>query len=485
MSRSGNIWRYVDWLTVALWGIMMIFGWLNIYGASYNFDQTSIISFDNFAGKQFVWIGTAIILALILLLIDSRTYEFISYPLYVFWIFVLILTAFVSTNIKGSHSWLTFGPVSVQPAEFAKCFTALALAKFMSRYGYEVRSLKNLFIPFVLIGLPTLIIMVLQQETGSALVFVAFLIMLYREGMTGYILMFIVAAAIFFIIVIKYGAIALPFGFGNVGTLVAMLLIIAVILYFLLFKFNMKKESIIVASTTILGYAIGLVLNIWWPMNFNIISMVIVGLCVIETCYFAYSSRIKQVWFLALFSVISVAFCSSCDYAFENVLQPHQKVRIEVLLGIKDDPSGVGYNVKQAKIAIGSGGFFGKGYLQGTQTKLKYVPEQHTDFIFCTVGEEWGFLGSLFLLGLYTAFILRLIYLAERQKEIFSRIYGYSVACIFFMHLMINIGMVIGFLPVIGIPLPFFSYGGSSLWGFTLLLFIFLKRDAARVEQWR
>lgn len=485
MSRNGSIWHNVDWITVVLWMVMMLFGWLNIYGASYNFEQSSIFNFDNNSGKQFVWIVSSVLVATILLLIDSKTYDMLAYVVYGCWIIILLITPILATDVKGSLSWIDIGHgIRFQPAEFAKCFTALALAKYMSRYGYELRTWKDMIVPALIIAVPMLIIMVLQKETGSALVFVAFLLVLYREGMSGYILLLVLAAATFFIIVIKYNSVMLPLGLGNVGILVSMLLICCILLYFLL-KNSKRIEALILTGTIVVGYVAGIIINIWHTIDFNILAVIITIVGIVETAVFAYLSRNNQLWILVAISALFIGYCESCTMVFEKVLAPHQQSRIEVLLGVKEDPAGVGYNVRQARIAIGSGGLFGKGYLQGTQTKLKYVPEQHTDFIFCTVGEEWGFIGTLFVLGIYLAFILRLIYLAERQKNMFSQIFGYSVASILFAHLAINVGMVIGVLPVIGIPLPFFSYGGSSLWGFTLLLFIFLKRDAARVEQWR
>ncbi len=379
MNRRTNIWFGVDWITIILFLALAIFGWMNIYGAGYSFEQTSIFSFSNRAGKQFVWLLTALVMGFCILMIDEKTYDILGYWFYGATILLLLITPFLAHDIKGSLSWITLGPVSLQPAEFAKCFTAIAIAKYMGRYGYRVETWKDLVIPGTMVLLPMVIIMFMQKETGSALVFLAFLLPFYRQGMTGKIM---VAG------------------------------LVAIIVGVIVLKFNLLPDSVI-----------------------------------------------------------------------DKFLQPHQKTRIEVLLGNKEDPTGAGYNVNQSLIAIGSGGFFGKGYLKGTQTKLKFVPEQDTDFIFCTVGEEWGFFGSLLVLLAYLAFILRLIMIAERQRDIFSQVYAYSVASIFLFHLTINVGMVLGLLPVIGIPLPMFSYGGSSLWGFTLLLFILLRLDASRVNK--
>ena len=381
MYRRNSIWSGVDWLTIGLFFLLALFGWMNIYGAGYDFEQTSIFSFSNRAGKQFVWLMTAMVLGFCILMIDEKTYDVLGYWLYGATILLLLVTPFLAHDIKGSLSWITLGPVSLQPAEFAKCFTAIAIAKYMGRYGYKVETWRDLVVPCLMVFIPMAIIMVMQKETGSALVFAAFLLPLYRQGMTGKIMASGVIVALVFVVVLKCG---------------------------------------------------------WIP-----------------------------------------------DSVMDKVFEPHQKTRIEVLLGIKEDPTGAGYNVNQSLIAIGSGGFFGKGYLKGTQTKMKFVPEQDTDFIFCTVGEEWGFLGSVAVLLVYMAFILRLIMIAERQRDTFSQVYAYSVASIFLVHLTINVGMVLGLLPVIGIPLPMFSYGGSSLWGFTLLLFILLRMDASRINKLR
>lgn len=395
---------------------LALFGWINIYGACYTFEQSSIFSFSNNAGKQFVWICSALVMGGIILLIDEKTYDMFGYWLYGLMILLLIATRFMAHDIKGSLSWISLGPVSLQPAEFAKCITAIAVAKFMGRFDYRLRDWRDLIWPALFVLTPMFIIMVVEKETGSALVFSAFLLTFYRQGMSGLVLLAGVLAAVLFIVVVRFS------------------LLPAAILLTVLFAIVLWRT---------------------------------------------WKKRTTRTWVI-VFYILYLGFSGACNYAFEHVLKPHQRERIEVVLGMRDDPSGVGYNANQARIAIGSGGFFGKGYLQGTQTKLRYVPEQHTDFIFCTVGEEWGFVGTTFVLLLYLAFILRIIWLSERQRDTFARVYGYSVASIFLIHLTINIGMVLGILPVIGIPLPMFSYGGSSLWGFTILLFILLRLDAAR-----
>ena len=482
-SRSGNIWQHVDWITIGMFLLLALFGWLNIYGASYTFDQTSIFDFSNRAGKQFVWLMGSLVLGIILLLIDYKTYDVLAYIAYGAMLLLLLATPFLAHDIKGSMSWISLGPVSLQPAEFAKCVVALAVAKYMGRYDYKIRTWRDRIVPFSLIGVPALIIMVLQKETGSALVFAAFLLVFYRQGMSGYVLWMGVAAVALFIISIRFGANTLPLGTGSVGILTCMLILTVVEIYFICKEHPMRWQGLILVGSVALIYAICLIINIWIPMPFDWISMGIVIALVIYNVFVSLYWRKYMLLVLAVFTLFCIGYTHACDFVFQKVLQPHQRIRIEVLFGMKEDPAGAGYNVNQARIAIGSGRFFGKGYLNGTQTKLQFVPEQDTDFIFCTVGEEWGFVGSIGVLLMYLAFILRLIFIAERQRNVSTRIYAYAVASIFLFHLTINVGMVLGLLPVIGIPLPFFSYGGSSLWGFTLLLFILLRLDAARMEQ--
>jgi rod shape determining protein RodA len=348
-----------------------------------------------------------------------------------------------------------------------------------------VRTWRDLIVPFALIGVPALIIMILQKETGSALVFAAFLLVFYRQGMSGYVLWTGVAAVALFIISIRWGGNALPLGSGSVGMLACMLLLTAIEIYFICKEHRIRWQALILIGSVIAIYAISLLVNIWVTVPFNWVSTGVVIALALYTVFISFYWRKYILLLVTVFSLGCIAYTQACDFAFTKVLQPHQRTRIEVLLGMKEDPAGAGYNVNQARIAIGSGRFFGKGYLNGTQTKLQFVPEQDTDFIFCTVGEEWGFVGSIGVLLVYLFFILRLIEIAERQRNISTQIYAYAVASIFLFHLTINVGMVLGLLPVIGIPLPFFSYGGSSLWGFTLLLFILLRLDAARMEQLR
>ena len=483
MRQNRSIISGLDWWTILLFFIIALFGWLNIYGSSYSFDQTSIWDFSNRAGKQLVWIATAVVMGGIILMIEEKVYDVLGYVFYGAMILLLIITPIFARDIKGSLSWLTIGPISLQPAEFAKCFTAIAIAKFMGQYGYKVRDLRDLIIPFALIGVPILIIMIAQRETGSALVFLSFLLVFYRQGMTGYVLGWGVVSIVLFILVIRLSEVALPLGLGNVGSLVSTLLIQAIAIGVLMTKEKDVRSLVIISLGVLACYGIGLILNIWIKINFNYIGIARLVITAIYVLVQSIKSRKLSYGWIAGFVLFSAILCQGCDYAFHNILQRHQRVRIEVLLGMKDDPHGAGYNVNQSLIAIGSGQFSGKGYLQGTQTKLKFVPEQDTDFIFCTVGEEWGFVGSAGLLLLYLTLILRIMHIAERQRDEFSRIFAYSVASILLFHVTINIGMVLGLLPVIGIPLPFFSYGGSSLWGFSILLAIMLRLDAARVNK--
>ena len=482
MQRNRNIKYAIDWWTILLYFVLVGFGWMNIYGASYEFDQGNILDFSHRAGKQFIWILTALGLGGIIALIDSKAYNILAYIVYGAILCLLIITPILAEDIKGSKSWLSFGPISLQPAELAKVATALALARYMSQYGFKIKHLKDVIVPLLIIGIPFLIIMIPQKETGSALVFGAFLLVLYREGLNGIFLLLGLVAIAFFIIVVRLGTYPIPIGTGSLGLIISMILIVLTQITLLYFKEQKKKPALYLLLANVIAYVAAAGINFWISFDYSYFAIASVLASSIYLVVLTFFSKHKIIFPLVLFSLFSAGYCFSANYIFDNILQPHQQIRIKVLLGMEDDPMGAGYNVNQAKIAIGSGGFSGKGFLNGTQTKLKYVPEQDTDFIFCTVGEEWGFVGSAGLLIVYLAFLFRLIFLAERQRDTFSRIYGYSVLCIFFFHLFINIGMNIGLMPIIGIPLPFFSYGGSSLWSFSILLFIFLRLDAARLE---
>jgi rod shape determining protein RodA len=417
-SNNTSIFYNIDWITVLIYVVLVIMGWMNIYAAVYNEEHYIITDISQKYGKQMIWIGTAFLLALIILIIDESFYTAFAYFIFGFFILANIAVPFLGREVKGSRSWFRFGDFGIQPAEFMKFAANLALAKFLSNQSIKISDYRNTIISLIIIGVPLLLIKVLQDETGLAIVFVAFIITLYREGLS-----------------INY----LLLGF------------LAVILFVMALLVN------------------------------NMYLFAIIGtLCVVAVLFIKRTP--KNLFIVALVGLVACGMVKGTSTVYEH-MEPHQKVRIDVLLGRGTvDLKKEGYNVNQAKIAIGSGGFAGKGYLQGTQTKYDFVPEQDTDFIFCTVGEEWGFLGSSLVIILQLVLIIRIVFMSERQRSPFSRIYGYGVASVLFFHLTINVGMTIGLAPVIGIPLPFFSYGGSSLWSFTILLFIFLKLDSHRLQ---
>ncbi|MGC3977051.1 MAG: rod shape-determining protein RodA [Paludibacteraceae bacterium] len=481
MPRNISLKYSLDWTTVILYVVLVVFGWMNVYGASYDFDQSDIFDFSQRAGKQFVWILTAFGIAGALLLIDYKLYSVLSYFIYVGVLFLLILTIFIASDVKGSRSWIVMGPVSFQPAELAKTATALALAKFMSSYNFKIKGMKDLIPLFAIILVPIALI-ITQKETGGALVFFAFLLVFYREGMSGIILLLGAFAVALFIIVIRFGIVTLFDGQGTLGIILGMGLILIIQIFYALSNKH-KKETLWLLAGIAAIILVSLIVELFFRINYNYIAIFTVVASCIYWGVIELIMRYKKYIAIIVISLGGIVLSFSADYIFNKVLQPHQQIRIKVLLNMEEDPHGAGYNVNQSKIAIGSGGFWGKGYLNGTQTKLKYVPEQDTDFIFCTVGEEWGFWGSSLLLVLYWWLLMRILKIAERQKETFNRVYGYCVSSILFFHLMINVGMVIGIMPVIGIPLPFLSYGGSSLWSFTILLFILLRLDASRLER--
>lgn len=472
--------RSLDWWTIGIYLCLLAFGWLSVCGASYTYGDTDILSLSTRSGMQIVWIGTSICLGFVLLMLDDRFYDTFAYIIYAILLLLLFATIFNPHEIKGSRSWLVLGPLRLQPAEFAKFATALAVAKLMSTYGFNMHRWKDFAAACAVVLLPMMFI-VAQKETGSALVYISFFLMFYREGMTGSVLFTGVAMIVYFVVGIRYEETLMLDTGTSVGKF-AVLMLVHIFVSGMVYTYCKDKRQ----ALTILAYTLGLTLLAFLFAQFVIpfdivwvqlaVSVALVGYLL----YNALSKRIKHYVYIMLFAVGSIAFFYSADYVLNNILEPHQRVRINVLLGLDEDLSGSGYNVHQSEIAIGSGGLKGKGFLNGTQTKLKFVPEQDTDFIFCTVGEEEGFLGSAGVLLLFLALILRLIKLAERQPFKFGRVYGYCVLSIFLFHVFINVGMVLGLTPVIGIPLPFFSYGGSSLWGFTILLFIFLRIDAGR-----
>ncbi|MGR3812057.1 rod shape-determining protein RodA [Jiulongibacter sp. NS-SX5] len=420
MAKEINIRRGIDWVTVLLYLALVLIGWFNIYAAVYKPEEfMTIFSLSHNAGRQLMFLGLAVFLVIFILFIDYKVYDSFAYIFYGAMIVLLIATIFIGSDVKGSKSWIKLGSFSLQPAEFAKLVTALALSKYLSSQTVNLKKFSDLIKALALVFIPPIII-ILQKETGSALTFAIFLIVLYREGLPGI-----------------YPALSLSF---------VVLLILS-----LLFS----KWYILLGIVAFAVFFYFVILNKRDRKRQNVIN---IGAIVL------------------LFST----FTMGVDFFVNKVLQPHQQRRIKILVDPDADPLGAGWNVTQSKIAIGSGGFIGKGYLNGTQTKFNFVPEQSTDFIFCTIGEEWGFIGSLVLIGLFLALLARLLYLAELQRDKFARVYGYCVASIIFFHLLVNIGMTIGLMPVIGIPLPLISYGGSSLWSFTILIFVFLKLDAHR-----
>lgn len=481
-KNQSGLMENLDWFTLVIFIALLGMGWMSVCGASYDYDQgTQLLDFGSRSGMQIVWIVTSLILGSIILCVDDRIIESFSYIIYLGFMALLFATPFLAHDIKGSMSWIKIGSFSVQPAEFAKFGTALCVAKVISAYNMDLSRWRNLIISSLIVLIPMALI-VLQKETGSALVYVSFFLMFYREGMPGSILFAGFAAVVYFVVGIRFQQDSIwdisPISLGEFLVLTMIHLFSSALLLVYV------REKAVFLRTFVYGLATNafalLFAKYVIPFDTAYVQWVVIALTSVYLLWVALKDRIASYALIALFAIGSTGFFYSVDYVLNDVMQAHQQTRVRVLLGLEDDPKGAGYNVIQAKIAIGSGGLKGKGFLNGTQTKLKYVPEQDTDFIFCTVGEEEGFLGCATVLGLFLTLIIRLIVLAERQTVAFGRIYGYSVLSIFLFHVFINVGMVLGLTPVIGIPLPFFSYGGSSLWGFTILLFIFLRIDAGR-----
>ena len=471
----------IDWVLVLLYATLMVCGAVSIYAASYDYDHASMFSLTEFSGRQFLWIGISLLIGFCILIIDRRFFEAYAYPIYAVAVFLMVLTIFVATDIKGSRSWIVLGPISFQSAEFGKFATALALAKLFGGYNFVLnRSYKNYIKAFAIILVPIILIF-LQKETGSAIVYTSLIFVLYREGMSGFVLFAGLCAVTFFVVVVKYSEsmlMGIPLG-EFITFIIIMVIMIGMVAFY--------SKSLKTARNLLLGFmgcgviAYGLTfVDIY--INGLVFFFVVIGGGLVYLLVAMFVEKLRKVIPALLFVLASVGFMFTVDYAFNNALEPYQQMRIKVSLGLEEDLRGAGYNVNQSKIAIGSGGVTGKGFLNGTQTKLKYVPEQHTDFIFCTIGEEQGFIGTTMILVLYLALILRIIHIAERQRTAFGRVYAYCVASYLIFHLGINIGMVVGLSPVIGIPLPLFSYGGSALLAFTMQLFILLKIDSARRE---
>jgi len=471
VKRSINIWTSLDKVTILVYLCLVVMGWLNIYAAVYNEEYTRILDFSQRYGKQFVWILIAIVTGIIVLVIDNRFYLFFAWFIYAALMAMLLAVLVFGTEVYGAKSWFEFKLFSLQPSEFAKFGAALALAAYMNAKKQDLTKLKMLIPAAVIIMLPVALI-ALQPDLGSTVIFLALFIPLFREGMSPYLFLSGALALILFFLTLLIDNFHLSLGMVVVALLTA-------------WAATRKLKPVLSAAVTLL-----IVGGILYTLNYYLfqyldnetivmISVFISGIIFIRHFYIKKALTLLTVY---LFLIGSLAFMNSVDYVFDNMLQEHHQDRINILIGKKSDPHGAEYNVNQSMISIGSGGLTGKGYLQGTQTKYNFVPKQSSDFIFCTVGEEWGFLGSFVVIGLYLFLLLRLIFLAERQRSVFSRVFGYSIAAILFMHVFINIGMAIGIVPVIGIPLPFFSYGGSSLWAFTIMLFVFLRLDASRNE---
>ena len=475
MPQNNNFWKRIDWVIVSIFLFLVLAGWINIYSAVFNEEHVSIFVMSQRYGKQLVWFGFAFVLAILVMAVDSNFFVTFAIPIYGFFISLLLLVLLVGHEVNGSKSWIEIGSFALQPAEFAKLGTSLAVAKLLSSFSFKMGEFKSMAMLGGVILLPVLLIF-LQNDTGSALVYSVFVLMLFREGLSGLVLFFALLAAIIFIVSLM---------FSPLVTIISLMVLGLIALFVLRRK---VQEPIIGAVSWLgMGLFLWLVRYLITGVSDNLYPIALIATIVVALAFLVLSvlQRIPHIPLVIMVLFASLAFSFTVDFVFDNVLASHQQDRILDLLGIHSDPLGAGYNVNQSKIAIGSGGFLGKGFLKGTQTKFNFVPEQSTDFIFCTVGEEWGFVGSLFVIAVFVYLMIRIVNLAERQKSIFSRVYGYCVASIFFFHFIVNIGMTIGLMPVIGIPLPFFSYGGSSLWFFTMLLFVFLRLDASRFEQLR
>lgn len=471
-TRKVNLLTSVDWVTIFLYFALVILGWLNIYAAVYNDEFQSIFTISQKYGKQMLWIGASLIIIFLIFLIDSNFYSFFAYVFYGITLLLLIAVIFLGKEVNGARSWFEIGGFRLQPGEFGKLAACLAMSKLLSGANPQTHKFKTFFNICLILGVPSILV-ILQNDTGTALVYAAFVLVLYREGwVTGYFLFFCVLIVALFIATLLLSLLSL-----------SIFIVISALIVFGLIRRRLYEFLLIIGITGVsilIFYGINLLLR--KPIETYYVIGIGAAFAGLVYAIINLSLKIPFANTIIIFMILSLSFSFTVDYFFDHVLSDHQRIRITVLLGMENDLKGAGYNVNQSKIAIGSGGFFGKGYLQGTQTKYDFVPEQSTDFIFCTIGEEWGFLGSTIVIILFIALLLRIIFLAERQRSLFSRIFGYSVASIIFFHFVVNIGMTIGLAPVIGIPLPFFSYGGSSLWAFTILLFIFIRLDASRLE---
>ena len=469
--RRGHTISNLDWFTILIFLVLLALGWFNIFSAVYSEQHPNIFDLDQRYGKQFLWITAALLIAIVVILIDFRFYEFFGYFIYGAAVFSLLLVLFAGREINGAKSWFVIGPFQIQPSEFAKPAVALALAKYLSTYNINIHRFRTFITTAFIIFSPALLIL-LQPDTGSALVFFAFVLPVYRQGFSAAILIIIVSLGVLFILVLTLSELVM------LGIIVTC----AFIAFWIIAESYKKTLLILLYYLLTVGIIFAFFYLIGSKISFYISGIIASGIFAIAFSVIVYFRRIKNVIYIILGTVIAIIFTFSVDYGFNHYLSKYQQHRVNIVLGIESDPLGAGYNVNQSMIAIGSGGLTGKGYLKGTQTKLRFVPEQSTDFIFCTVGEEWGFIGTTLVILIFMVLFYRLIVLAERQRNAFARIYGYGVVSVLFFHFAINIAMTIGIFPVIGIPLPFFSYGGSSLWAFTILLFIFLRMDASRMD---
>ena len=465
----------IDLPLVICYLLLVFIGWINIFASVYSEEHSSIFDMSQRYGMQFIWIMTAFVLAVsILFLLNPKIYSVLSPPIYLFVCVLLVAVIFLGKEVNGSNSWFRLGPVSFQPAEVSKISTSLFLAYIMSKYNFRLGRMRDAISVALAILVP-LAIIVMEKETGSALVYCGFVFLLYREGLSGWFLIFGLMSILLFVVTLAVSPLAAFIIVFAAGTIINGI-------YTRKLWTHLAAALPVCAVMALLPYLLDRFLPDFTAVKVEYIALGIMTAATALTLIKFKGRRARHLKYLVTGIVCSIILVFSVEFIFNNILQPHQRSRIENLLGIKEDLMGAGYNVHQSKIAIGSGGFAGKGFLNGTQTKFDFVPEQSTDFIFCTVGEEWGFLGSVAVVAIYMFLITRLIILSERQKDRFTRIYGYCVACCFFMHFFINIGMTMGLVPVIGIPLPLLSYGGSSLWSFTVLLFIFIRLD---MERWR
>lgn len=470
-----SLYRKLDWMLIFCYLILVIFGWMNVY-ASVSGEESRIFDFSTKYGMHLIWIASAFIIAtLILFAIPPKLYTVFAWWFYVIVVLMLFAVIFVGVEVNGSKSWFALGPLRLQPAEFSKIATSVALAVLMGKYGYKFNHFPDAIKALTVIGLPMLLI-VMEKETGSALVYLGFLFVMYREGMSGWVLIYGLMSILLFIITLIFSP------FIAVLTSIGILTILIGAQSRQFFKYLMIGIAVIIVLGLLPEFLDIKAIAAINPLDANswivILTAPVALFLLIRSMY--KRNKIMRKYMLAFLCGICIIF--SVDFVFDNILQDHQRARIETLFGMKEDLMGVGYNVHQSLIAIGSGGFGGKGFLNGTQTRFDFVPEQSTDFIFCTIGEEWGFLGTMSVIIIYLIMLVRILNSAEKQKDAYIRIYGYCVASCLFMHVFINIGMTIGLMPVIGIPLPFLSYGGSSLWAFTILLFIYIRLD---LERWR